>query len=129
MSLNSKHWCDTIFEGRNKEYGAYQLRRTSSRRHIIAFCITVVFAAIVVIIPAVVETIYTPNYGRIQMDETLHVSLVQIDESDEIKRILHRHDTPPPPSLAPPVISEKVDFDNTPPADLLFEDIKKKTSI
>ena len=128
MSLNSKHWCDTIFEGRNKEYGAYQLRRTSSRRHIIAFCITVVVATLAIIIPSVIETVYTPNINRVQMNETLRVSLLQMDESDEIKRILHRYDVPPP-SLAPPVISERMDFDNTLPTELLFEDIKKKTSI
>ena len=128
MSLNSKHWCDTIFDGRNKEYGAYQLRRKSSRRHIIAFCITVVVATLAIIIPSVIETVYTPNINRVQMNETLRVSLLQMDESDEIKRILHRYDVPPP-SLAPPVISERADFDNTPPTELLFEDIKKKTSI
>ena len=128
MNLNSKHWCDIVFEGRNKNYGAYKLRRASSRRHAIAFCITVAFAALAIIIPTVVETIYTPNFKRIQMDESLHVSLLQIDESDEFKRILRQYEAPPP-NPAPPVISDEVDLDDTPPVELLFEDIKKKTLI
>lgn len=31
--LASKEWCDLVFEGRNKEYGAYQLRKTAGRRY------------------------------------------------------------------------------------------------
>lgn len=34
--LTSKAWCDEIFEGRNKAYGAYVLRRTTARRYRIA---------------------------------------------------------------------------------------------
>lgn len=31
--LQSKEWCDLVFEGRNKEYGAYVLRRDTGRRY------------------------------------------------------------------------------------------------
>lgn len=31
--LFSKAWCELIFEGRNKEYGAYRLRRSAGRRY------------------------------------------------------------------------------------------------
>lgn len=31
--LTSKEWCDLIFQGKNKEYGAYQIRLESSKRH------------------------------------------------------------------------------------------------
>ena len=30
IDLTSKEWCDLVFEGRNKSYGAYDLRMTSS---------------------------------------------------------------------------------------------------
>lgn len=33
VDLSSKEWRDLIFEGRNKEYGAYQLRQQSDKRH------------------------------------------------------------------------------------------------
>lgn len=31
--ITSKEWCDLIFQGKNKEYGAYQMRVESSKRH------------------------------------------------------------------------------------------------
>lgn len=39
MNLNSDAWRDLVFEGKNKEYGAYYLRKTSSKRHIYALLI------------------------------------------------------------------------------------------
>ena len=49
VDLNSKEWCELVFEGRNKEYGAYYLRKTSTRRHLFAF-LTVIVATIIVIL-------------------------------------------------------------------------------
>lgn len=33
VDLTSREWNDLIFEGKNKEFGAYQIRKTSDRRH------------------------------------------------------------------------------------------------
>lgn len=33
VDLSSKEWTDVIFEGKNKEFGAYELRRQSDKRH------------------------------------------------------------------------------------------------
>ena len=41
MDLNSSAWRNLVFEGKNKEYGAYYLRKTSSRRHLYALIIVV----------------------------------------------------------------------------------------
>jgi protein TonB len=45
VSLNSQAWCDLVFNGKNRCYGAYEMRRGSSGRHLIATLI--VTAAIV----------------------------------------------------------------------------------
>ena len=34
FDLQSPKWLEIIFEGKNKRYGAYQLRNDSSNRHI-----------------------------------------------------------------------------------------------
>lgn len=34
INLNSPEWCELIFNGKNKDYGAYELRKNSSGRHI-----------------------------------------------------------------------------------------------
>lgn len=36
VDLKSKEWCELVFEGRNKAYGAYDLRAKSGRRHLYA---------------------------------------------------------------------------------------------
>lgn len=45
----SKEWCDLVFEGRNKEYGAYALRRDTGRRYrrVAAFLGSIVLAVAV----------------------------------------------------------------------------------
>ena len=30
LDLTSEQWCELVFEGRNKDYGAYYLRRSRS---------------------------------------------------------------------------------------------------
>ncbi|MBY0485867.1 MAG: energy transducer TonB [Flavobacteriaceae bacterium] len=50
MSNNSifgKKWLDLVFEGKNQKYGAYQLRRDSSKTTLIAFFVSVTFIALV----------------------------------------------------------------------------------
>lgn len=43
--LTSQEWCDLVFEGRNKNYGAYVLRRDTGRRYrMVAMLIGSVFA-------------------------------------------------------------------------------------
>ena len=34
VDLTSKEWCDLVFDGRNKEFGAYALRMDSKPRHL-----------------------------------------------------------------------------------------------
>jgi protein TonB len=47
VNLTSKEWCDLVFEGKNKEFGAYELRRTSEKRHNKAVLWTLIGAIVV----------------------------------------------------------------------------------
>jgi protein TonB len=51
VNLTSQAWCDLIFAGKNRYYGAYEIRRKSSGRHLNALLIVV--AAIVAVLFAV----------------------------------------------------------------------------
>ena len=57
IDTNSKEWCDLVFEGRNKRYGAYRIRQASSKRHILAFIITTLSVALIVSIPILIDKI------------------------------------------------------------------------
>lgn len=39
--LLSNEWCDVVFEGRNRDYGAYQIRRRTGRRYRLALGVVV----------------------------------------------------------------------------------------
>jgi len=57
INTNSKEWCDLVFEGRNKRYGAYRMRQSSSKRHILAFIITILSTALLIFIPILIDKI------------------------------------------------------------------------
>ena len=48
-NLTSKDWRDLIFQGKNKEFGAYQLRKDSEKRHTLAVIFTIIGLVIVVL--------------------------------------------------------------------------------
>ncbi|MEC4003870.1 energy transducer TonB [Flavobacterium sp. SUN052] len=43
VSIFEKKWLDLVFEGKNQKYGAYQLRRESSKTTLIAFLFGILF--------------------------------------------------------------------------------------
>lgn len=49
VDLSSKEWTDLVFEGRNKDFGAYQLRSTSVQRHNKSVIYTLIGAALIVL--------------------------------------------------------------------------------
>lgn len=50
VDLSSKEWTDIIFEGKNKEFGAYELRNQSVRRHNMAMLSVVVVIILALLI-------------------------------------------------------------------------------
>ena len=51
INLTSNEWCNIIFEGKNKEFGAYILRRESSKRHYVAFAVVTLLVFLVSSLP------------------------------------------------------------------------------
>lgn len=49
VDLSSREWCDLVFEGKNKEFGAYVLRTGSTARHNKAMIYTLLGALLLVI--------------------------------------------------------------------------------
>lgn len=67
INLNSSEWCDIVFEGKNKSYGAYEMRQSSTKRHLIAFGAMLLLVAIIAALPSIVSTVKAattaPNEG------------------------------------------------------------------
>lgn len=57
VDLSSKEWTDIVFEGKNKDFGAYTLRQASVKRHNRAMIAVVVILAVVAALAFLVNTV------------------------------------------------------------------------
>ena len=103
MNLNSDTWCNLVFEGKNKEYGAYYLRKTSSKRHIHALIITTCIISILTLlslyigkIPNTYNVDIKPvNLSELSMIEYIHFENSEIPKTEEINLKKDIKNTPP----------------------------------
>lgn len=84
---------DILFDYRNKEYGAYELRKTYRKRLIFALLSMIIFATLVS--GYLLLNITNKNKGKIE----LKVQDIELTQVDEVKK---KAETPPPPKLPPP---------------------------
>src|SRR5690606_13335677 len=92
---------DILFDGRNKEYGAYELRKTSAKRIRIALVATL---ALVVLF--VTATIIKPKKDNTAV-KTYQVQDVQIENYTKPPPPKKAPPPPPPPKAEPPKIEMK----------------------
>lgn len=101
INLTSKKWNDIIFEGKNKDYGAYEMRQFSSKRHIIAFSLIIVLVIFVSFLPSLIQTVSSSR----KVTENISESTVLVDLQKELeeqvqeKDIIREETAPPPPPL------------------------------
>ncbi|MFV0538402.1 MAG: energy transducer TonB [Dysgonomonas sp.] len=100
VNLNSTEWCDIIFEGKNKEYGAFALRQSSWKRHLIAFGLIVLFTAFVAALPAIISTVQAATRNAENIDEVYATTNVEVELPQEKEEILEPK-MPEPPRFAP----------------------------
>ncbi len=100
VNLNSTEWCDIIFEGKNKEYGAFALRQSSWKRHLAAFGLIVLFTAFVAALPAIISTVQAATKDKIAgIDEKR--TLVDVEVKQDEKEEILEPKMPEPPKFAP----------------------------
>lgn len=75
VDLSSNEWTDIVFEGKNKEFGAYQLRRQSARRHNRAVLFTII-GLVLVLIGGYFWGMYS-DFRRAQYEAQLQAQLEQ----------------------------------------------------
>ena len=96
LDLLNNQWLEIVFEGRNKRYGAYDLRKTITRNTIRAFIIGTVVFAVLVSIPTILRMI--PDA---QDDTTLDQKITTIKMPP--KKEQPKENLPPPPPPPPKV--------------------------
>jgi protein TonB len=109
---------DVVFEGRNKDYGAYELRKKYNRRIILALGITAAIAAAAIIATIVAKEI---NKGRNNDVKVSDVVLTQVTQKQDQPP---PPPPPPPPKTPPPPKVEMTKF--TPPVIKKDEEVKQE---
>ncbi|MBQ7042550.1 MAG: energy transducer TonB [Muribaculaceae bacterium] len=93
VDLSSREWRDLIFEGKNKEFGAYEMRKNSDARHNKAMIVVVIIMALAFALPFLVNTMLPKAEANI--DEEIEQAMVNIETDaaeeeepeEEIERI------------------------------------------
>lgn len=99
IHINSIEWCDLVFAGKNKDYGAYELRKQSSRRHLIAYIVIIGCIVLAMVLPAFIRFL-TPVKAEEKMVtvtelSNLKMELPEVKEENKIVAV----NVPPPPTL------------------------------
>jgi len=85
LNIFNKSWVDMVFEGRNKQYGAYQLRTENPKTTVIAWFIGAALFTALIATPMIVNKLDLADNG----------------EEDQVDKIIEVIDLPPPPEEAP----------------------------
>ena len=93
---------EIVFENKNKEYGAYYLRRVYKKHVTIALTISVILLLLTVAIPLIAS--YMNKSRLIREDKTVGLDMMDMNKPKD--------ETPPPPPPPPPpeAIAQKVLF-------------------
>ena len=110
IDLTSREWCELVFEGKNKAYGAYDMRQNTSSRHTKALIIVMIFIVIAFSLPFLLKAVADRQQKEVMEEVTTLADLKTTEEPEQQQ--LKKPDLPPPPPLkssikfTPPVIKK-----------------------
>ena len=83
IDIISQDWNDLVFQGRNKEYGGYILRRTSDKRHILALIVVVAVALVLFYSPKLFNILLPKGDDVVAGIEAGTTVLADLDKIEE----------------------------------------------
>ena len=86
IDLTSKEWRDLVFAGKNQVYGAYEIRKTSSQRHLMSVGIVLLLVAIFSALPMIMKKMF-PAGNVIDKDTSGVITLVEYNPLEKDKEI------------------------------------------
>lgn len=79
LSITENNWINIVFEGKNKEYGAYQLRKDSDKTTLLALFMGVVIVTSLVSISALINLITAPKKINIETPDFINTHIILSD--------------------------------------------------
>jgi len=128
-NMFSAEWLDMVFEGKNKTYGAYQLRLLSNRRHRVAMYVAFIGFTLAVCAPNLIKAIRPKaKEANLEVTTLVNLSVPEEPKEEQPKEIY----IPPPPvrstiAFTAPVI--KPDEEVSPQEEMKTQDELNETDI
>ena len=110
FDLNSQRWLALVFDGKNKEYGAYVQREESSDRHLKAMILITIVALGLIFLPGLIKSVLPTPKDDTQVTEVNITDIVSKQDVPPENKI-EQPVAPPPPELkatvafTPPVVT------------------------
>ncbi len=102
VDLSSREWRDIIFEGKNKDFGAYELRENSDGRHNWSMLAVVVVIIAAFLLSALINTVFQKSEEELlaETEQVLVDISTQVEEPEEPEEELERYEEEKP--VVPP---------------------------
>lgn len=86
INIYAEDWCDLVFDEKNKDYGAYLLRKGANKRHGLALLGALAFFSLAITSPMIIKSI-TAKSGKETLTEvtTLTKVKVEVQKKEEVK--------------------------------------------
>ncbi len=125
LDILKDQWLEIVFEGRNKIYGAYELRKTNSKTSLRALFIGSLIFALAVSAPLIISLIPDSSDEDLSLDTK--ITTVKLPPKEKPKENLPPPPPPPPKvdqvKFVKPVVAKAEDVTEEPPK---IEEIKDK---
>ena len=110
LNIYNEVWIERLFKDRNQAYGAYQLRKANSSRHLYGLIIALVLFGVSIGLPFLIEQIKPAQNDRVT--EVTMLSSIEIEQQkiEQPKEIIIEKPIPPLKSTiqsTPPVITHE----------------------
>ena len=118
LDILKNQWLDIVFEGRNKAYGAYVLRKTNRKTTIKALILGAVFFSLAVAAPLIINMI--PKGEEQDIDRDIKLTTIKLPPKQEKPKLNVPPPPPPPPKVdqvkfVKPVVAKAEDVTEEPP--------------
>lgn len=127
LDIIKNQWLDIVFEGRNKIYGAYELRKSNTKTTVRALIIGSVVFSLAVAAPLIISLI--PSNDIDEKDNDIRLTTVKLPPKKQVVK----PNLPPPPPPAPkvdqvkfvkPVVAKTEEITEEPPKIVEMKDKK-----
>ncbi|MCI8999193.1 MAG: energy transducer TonB [Muribaculaceae bacterium] len=107
VDLSSSEWIDLIFEGKNKDFGAYELRKASAKRHNRAMLVILIVLLVVAVLGLLANTVLQSAEARPedQIEQTIIDYSADEQEQEEEEEVQERVEEQQPEALPEEILN------------------------